>query len=200
MPPESSAFNPRLPQVFDAAGKAPIPLAISPMAQVPQYATSTTVQPTPGGFQMPLVQTSNSSPSASLLPMQQKAPAMSQPGVQFMPQPSYNYPTISANYHPSANFVPMNSNNGWSGQLPVQHTVQQNQQVAGIHQGHMQAGFQNQASAAQPMNPFQQVNGPQVTASMPIAEDRGPQRFTEGYQHVPPVEIQPAHQQEADAF
>jgi hypothetical protein len=92
-----------------------------------------------------------------------------------MPQAGYNYPTISANYHPSANFVPMNSNNGWSGQLPVQHTVQQNPQVAGIHQGHMQAGFQNQTSAAQPMNPFQQVNGPQVTANMPIAGDRGPQ-------------------------
>jgi hypothetical protein len=66
----------------------------------------------------------------------------------------------------------MSSNNGWSGQLPVQHTIQQNQQVAGIHQGHMQASFQNQASAAQPMNPFQQVIGPQVTANMPIAGDR----------------------------
>jgi hypothetical protein len=170
MPPESSAFNPGLPQVFDAAGKAPIPSAISPMAQVSQYATATTVQPTTGGFQMPLVQTPNSSPSASLLPMQQKAPAMSQPGVQFMPQAGYNYPTISANYQSSASFVPMSSNNGWSGQLPVQ----QNQQVAGIHQGHMQAGFQNQALAAQPMNPFQQVNGPQVTANMPIARDRRP--------------------------
>jgi hypothetical protein len=53
-----------------------------------------------------------------------------------------------ASYQPSASFVPMNSNNSWSGQLPVQHTVQQNQQ------GHMQAGFQNQASATQPMNPF----------------------------------------------
>jgi hypothetical protein len=50
MPSESSAFNFGLPQVFDAAGKAPIPLAVSPMAQVPQYATSTTVQPIPGGF------------------------------------------------------------------------------------------------------------------------------------------------------
>ena len=98
MPPESSAFNPGLPQVFDAVGKAPIPSAVSPMAQVPQYATATTVQPTPGGFQMPLVQTPNSSPSASLLPMQQKAPAMSQTGVQFMPQAGYNYPTMSANY------------------------------------------------------------------------------------------------------
>jgi hypothetical protein len=52
---------------------------------------------------------------------------MNQPGVQFMPQASYNnYPTISANYQPSASFVLMGSNNGWSGQLPVQHTAQQN--------------------------------------------------------------------------
>jgi hypothetical protein len=50
MPSESSAFNPGLPQVFDAAGKASIPSAVSPMAQVPQYATATTVQPTPGDF------------------------------------------------------------------------------------------------------------------------------------------------------
>jgi aminoglycoside phosphotransferase (APT) family kinase protein len=85
MPPESSAFSPRLPQVFDAAGKAPVPSAVLLMAQVPQYATSTIVQPTPGGFQMPLVQAPNTSPSASLLSMQQKAPAMNQPGVQFMP-------------------------------------------------------------------------------------------------------------------
>jgi hypothetical protein len=98
MPPESSAFNPRLPQVFDAAGKVPIPSAVSPMAQVPQYATSTTVQPTSGGFQMPVVQTPNTSPSASLLSMQQKASAMSRPGVQFMPQAGYNYPTMSVNY------------------------------------------------------------------------------------------------------
>jgi hypothetical protein len=167
MPPESSAFNPRLPQVFDVAGKAPISSAISLMTQVPQYATSTNVQPALGGFQMPLFQAPNTSPSASLLPMQQKAPAMSQSGVQFMPQAGYtNYPTMSANYQPSASFVPMSSNNGWIGQLPVQHTVQQNQQVAGIQQGHMQASFQNQVSAAQPMNPFQQVSGPQVTTNM----------------------------------
>ena len=50
MPPESSAFNPGLPQVFDVVGKAPIPSAVSPMAQVPQYATATTVQPTPESF------------------------------------------------------------------------------------------------------------------------------------------------------
>jgi hypothetical protein len=117
-----------------------------------------------------------------------------------MPQAGYNYPAMPANYQPSANFVPMNANNSWSGQFPTQHTVQQNQQIAGIHQGHMQADFQNQASAALPMNPFQQVNEPQVMANMPIAGDRGPQRFAEGYQQVPLVEIQPYHQQEADAF
>jgi hypothetical protein len=36
----------------------------------------------------------------------------------------------------------------------------------------MQAGFQNQASAAQPMDPFQQVSEPQVAVNMPIAGDR----------------------------
>jgi hypothetical protein len=50
------------------------------------------------------------------------------------------------------------------------------------------------------MNPFQQVNGPQVTAKMPIAGDCGPQRYVEGYQQTPPVEIQPVRQKEADAF
>jgi hypothetical protein len=129
MPPELSAFNSGLPQVFDAAGKAPVSSAFSPMNQVPQYATSATVQPTSGGFQMPSFQAPNTSPSASLLPMQQKAPVTSQPGVQFMPQAGYTNcsPTMSASYQPPANFVPMSSNNGWSRQLPVQHIVQQNQ-------------------------------------------------------------------------
>jgi hypothetical protein len=128
IPPELSTFNSSLPQVFDAAGKAPVSSVVSPMNQVPQYATSTTVQSTSGGFQMPSFQAPNTSPSASLLPMQQKAPAMSQPGMQFMPQAGYAncYPTILASYQPSASFVPMSSNNGWIGQLPVQHVVQQN--------------------------------------------------------------------------
>jgi hypothetical protein len=76
----------------------------------------------------------------------------------------------------------MSSNNGWSGQLPVQHAVQHNYQVEGIQQGHMQADFQTQASAAQPMDPFQQVSGPQVAANMPIDGDRVLQRHVEGYQ------------------
>jgi hypothetical protein len=70
MPSELSALNSGLPQVFDVAGKAPISSAISPMAQVPQYATSTTAQPTSGGFYMPSFQAPNTSPSASLMPMQ----------------------------------------------------------------------------------------------------------------------------------
>jgi hypothetical protein len=35
---------------------------------------------------------------------------------------------------------------------------------------------------------------------MPIARDHVPQRHVEGYQQVPPIEIQPVHRQEADAF
>jgi hypothetical protein len=95
MPPELSAFNSGLPQVFDAIGKTPVSLAVSPMNQVPQYVTSTSE-----GFQMPSFQAPNTSPSASLLPMQQKAPAMSQSEMQFMPQAGYAncYPTISVSY------------------------------------------------------------------------------------------------------
>jgi hypothetical protein len=102
MPSKLSAFNSGLPQVFDAAGKAPVSSVapISPMTHVPQYATSTIVQPNSGGFQIPSFQAPNTSPSASLLLMQQKAPAMSQPRVQFMPQAGYAncYPTMSASY------------------------------------------------------------------------------------------------------
>jgi hypothetical protein len=87
MPPELSTINSGLPQVFDAAEKAHVSSVapISPMTQVPQYATSTTMQLISGGFQVPSFQAPNTSSSASLLPMQQKAAAMSQPGVQFMP-------------------------------------------------------------------------------------------------------------------
>jgi hypothetical protein len=42
MPPEPSAFNLGLPQVFDTAGKAPMPSPGSPIAQVPQYITDAT--------------------------------------------------------------------------------------------------------------------------------------------------------------
>jgi len=58
-----------------------------------------------------------------------------------MSQAGYVNPVMSASYQPSVRFVPMDANNGWSGQLPIQHVVQQNHQVAGIQQGHMQVGF-----------------------------------------------------------
>ena len=91
MPPELFTISSGLPQVFDAAGKAPVTSAapVSPMTQVPQYATSTTMRPISGGFQVPSFQAPNTSSSTSLLPMQHKAPAMSQPMVQFMPQAGY---------------------------------------------------------------------------------------------------------------
>jgi len=68
---------------------------------------------------------------------------------KFMSQAGYVNPTMTANYQPSENFGMMNANNGWTGQLVFPHTTQQNQ-VAGIQQGHMQVGFQNQASVGQP--------------------------------------------------
>jgi len=66
-----------------------------------------------------------------------------------MSQVGYCNPAMTPNYQPSASFVPMNTR---LGQLPFQHTVQQNHQVLGVQLGHMQVGFQNQATAAQPMN------------------------------------------------
>jgi len=52
--------------------------------------------------------------------------------------------------------------------------TQQNHQVVGIQQGHMQVGFQNQTSAVQPMNLAQQMGGPQVMANMMFARDLYP--------------------------
>jgi hypothetical protein len=72
------------------------------------------MQPISGGFQVHSFQAPNTSSSASLLPMQQKAPAMSQPRVQIMTQAGYAncYPTMSASYQPSASFMLMSYNNG----------------------------------------------------------------------------------------
>jgi hypothetical protein len=70
-----------------------------------------------------------------------------------------------------------------------QHAVQQNHQIAGIQQGHMQFGFQNQASGVQPMNLVQQIGGPQAVANMPFVGDRMPHRHVEAYQQMPPVEV-----------
>ena len=62
----------------------------------------------------------------------------------------------------------------------------------------MQAGFQNQAPAVQPMNLTQQNGGLQAMANMMFAGDRVPPRHVEAYQQMP--EVQPAHRQDADAY
>jgi hypothetical protein len=64
----------------------------------------------------------------------------------------------------------------------------------------MQVGFQNQASAAQPMDHVQQIGGPQAVVNVSFAGDRMPQRHVKAYQQMPPVEIQPVHRQEANAY
>jgi hypothetical protein len=64
----------------------------------------------------------------------------------------------------------------------------------------MQVGFQNQASVAQPMNPIQQIGGPQAVVNMLCVGDCMPQRHVEAYQQMPPIEIQPVHRQEANAY
>ena len=62
----------------------------------------------------------------------------------------------------------------------------------------MQAGFQNQALAVQPINLAQQIGGPQIMANILFAGDHVPQRHMEVYQQMP--EIQPVHRQDTDAY
>jgi len=52
MPPEFFAKGSKTSQVADLAGKAPMTLAppVSPMTQIPQYTTTTTVRPAIGNF------------------------------------------------------------------------------------------------------------------------------------------------------
>jgi hypothetical protein len=44
---------------------------------------------------------------------------MNQRAAQFMPQAGYVNPAMTANYQPSASFILMNANNGWTRQLPI---------------------------------------------------------------------------------
>jgi hypothetical protein len=46
-----------------------------------------------------------------------------------MTQTSYVNPAMTTNYQPSTSLVPMNANNGWTGQLIFPHATQQNHQV-----------------------------------------------------------------------
>jgi hypothetical protein len=54
-----------------------------------------------------------------------------------MSQAGYVNPAMTTNYQPSIGLMPMNANNGWTGQLVFPHMAQQNHQVARIQQGHM---------------------------------------------------------------
>jgi len=81
MPLEFLANNSRLSQAPDTTGKAPVPSAppASPMTQMPQYATITTVRPITKNFQMPSFQVPNASSSANPLPTQQRTLITNQP-------------------------------------------------------------------------------------------------------------------------
>jgi len=53
----------------------------------------------------------------------------------FMTQPGYVNPMMIPNFQSSAGFMPMNANNGWTGQPVFPQMPQQNHQVAGFQQG-----------------------------------------------------------------
>jgi hypothetical protein len=106
-------------QVVDMAGKAPMTSAppVSPMTQIPQYSTTTTVRPVIGNFQMPTFQTPNANASADLLPTQQR----------FITQASYVHPVKTTYTQPAAEPVPMNANAGCTGQCVFPRMTQQMQ-------------------------------------------------------------------------
>jgi len=173
MPSEFIANSSGTYQIADLAGKAPVTSTppVSPMTQVPQYSTTTTVRPVTGNFQMPTFQMPNANSSANPLPTQQR----------FMTQTDYVNPTITTNYQPSAGPAPMKANNGWIGQLVFPHATQQNHQAAWFQQGQMQVGFQNQGPVNQPMNLTQQIGSQQAMVNMMFPGDHVPQRHVEAY-------------------
>jgi len=71
---------------------------------------------------MPTFQMPNANSSIDPLPTQQR----------FMTQTGYVNPAMIANYQQSAGPVPMNANNGWTGQFVFPHVTQQNHQATGF--------------------------------------------------------------------
>jgi len=106
MPPEMMLKTPRTSQTTDTRGKAPMASAPPnlPMNQSPQYTTTTTAIPYTGNSQAPMFQMPNT--SADSMPTQQR----------FMTQPGYVNSMMMPNFQSSAEFMPMNTNNGWTGQ------------------------------------------------------------------------------------
>jgi len=87
--------------------------------------------------------------SADSMPTQQR----------FMTQLGFVNSMMMPNLQPSAWFMPMNANSGWTGQLVFPQMPQQNHQALGFQQGQIQPGFQNQGLVNQPMNLGQQFGG-----------------------------------------
>ena len=107
MPPEMMLKTPRTSQTADVTGKAPMVSAppYLPMNQSPQYTTTTTARPYTGNSQAPTFQMPNA--WADSMSTQQR----------FMTRPGYVNSMMMPNFQPSAGFMPMNANNGWTGQL-----------------------------------------------------------------------------------
>jgi len=92
--------------------------------------------------------------------------------------------------------MPMNANNGWTGQPVFPQMPQQDHQAPGFQQSQVQPGFQNQRLANQPMNLGQQFGGQMINPM--FHADRAPQRHVEVYQQAP--DPQPPHRQDVDAY
>ena len=113
-----------------------------------------------------------------------------------MTQLGFGNSMMMPNLQPSAGFMPMNSNNGWTGQLVFPHKPQHNHQAVGFQQGQVQPGFQNQGLINQTMNLGQQIGGLMVNPM--FHADRAPQQHVEAYQQA--LDPQPPHRQDADAY
>jgi len=105
MPPNLMAKTLGTSQVADLTGKAPMASVPPnpPMKQSPQYTTTTTARPYTGNSQAPMFQMPNA--SADSMSTQQR----------FMTQPGYVNSMMMPNFQPSAGFMLMNANSGWTG-------------------------------------------------------------------------------------
>ena len=125
---------------------------------------------------------------------------MSQPMVQFMPQASYaNFPTMSASYQPSANFVPMNYNNSCSRQLLIQHTAAELSSCRNSARSYaswlLKSRIGSSADEPCPTGWWATSSNEYTNCWRSYAT-----KTLEAYQQVPPIEIQPVHRLEADAY
>jgi len=116
MPPEFIPNSSRTSQAANMTGKAPMTSAPpgSPMTQNPQNSTTTTARPFTRNSQVPTFQMPNASAD----------PVLTQQ--RFTTHPGYVNSMMMPNYQPSAGPMPMNVNNGWTGQFVFPQMPQQN--------------------------------------------------------------------------